>query len=201
MAPTAMSQPIRWSLVKLMILLFLEDIPSERELMARLPERLDYLWFLDFTSIPDSQPQCALQGAEALGSEVFEKIFVQSVRQCVDAGLVDGRKLFIDSSLGRCQRLRQAIVEGPVRLIAALEAGVRGCWGESWTRPDLDSRPAMKRPPTAPAPRRIPTRLWYVRYGRAASPLGTTITGRWMANAVSSPRWKPRPARWRRTGG
>jgi transposase len=33
-------------LVKLMILLFLEDIPSERELMSRLAERLDYLWFL-----------------------------------------------------------------------------------------------------------------------------------------------------------
>ena len=31
-------------LVKLMILLFLEDIPSERELMSRLAERLDYLW-------------------------------------------------------------------------------------------------------------------------------------------------------------
>ena len=37
-------------LVKLMILLFLEDIPSERELMARLGERLDYLWFVSVRS-------------------------------------------------------------------------------------------------------------------------------------------------------
>jgi len=35
-------------LVKLMILLFLEDIPSEQELRSRLAERLDHLWFLGF---------------------------------------------------------------------------------------------------------------------------------------------------------
>ena len=32
--------------LKLMFLLFYDDIASERELMAMLPERLDYLWFL-----------------------------------------------------------------------------------------------------------------------------------------------------------
>src|SRR5678815_4225523 len=36
-------------LVKLMLLLFLDDVPSERELMERLPERLDYLWFLGYS--------------------------------------------------------------------------------------------------------------------------------------------------------
>ena len=43
-------------LVRRMILLFLEDIPSERELMARLGERLDYPWFLGFgldTPVPN----------------------------------------------------------------------------------------------------------------------------------------------------
>src|SRR5688572_26921662 len=33
-------------IMKLMLLLFLDDIPSERQLMDILPERLDYLWFL-----------------------------------------------------------------------------------------------------------------------------------------------------------
>lgn len=35
-------------LVKLMFLLFSENVRSERELMRRLPERLDWLWFLGF---------------------------------------------------------------------------------------------------------------------------------------------------------
>lgn len=35
-------------LVKLMFLLFSENVRSERELMRRLPERLDWLWFLGY---------------------------------------------------------------------------------------------------------------------------------------------------------
>lgn len=36
-------------LLKLMFLLFYYDVPSERELMATLPERLEWLWFLGYS--------------------------------------------------------------------------------------------------------------------------------------------------------
>src|SRR5215472_18834515 len=42
--------------MKMMLLLFLYDIASERELMEQIGVRLDFLWFLGFdldTSIPD----------------------------------------------------------------------------------------------------------------------------------------------------
>lgn len=35
-------------IIKLMLLLFLDDVKSERELMRILPLRIDYLWFLGF---------------------------------------------------------------------------------------------------------------------------------------------------------
>jgi transposase len=35
-------------LLKLMFLLFWDDIASERELMSIIPERLDHLWFLGY---------------------------------------------------------------------------------------------------------------------------------------------------------
>src|ERR1700710_390039 len=35
-------------IVKMMILLFLDDLRSERELMRIIPERLDYMWFLGY---------------------------------------------------------------------------------------------------------------------------------------------------------
>ena len=35
-------------IVRMMLLLFLDDIKSERELMRIIPERLDYLWFLGY---------------------------------------------------------------------------------------------------------------------------------------------------------
>src|SRR4030095_5601449 len=109
-------------LVKLMILLFLEDIPSERELMARLAERLDYLWFLGFTiDTPVPNHSVLSKARKRWGPEVFQRIFVQSVRQCVEAGLVDGRKLFVDSSLVDANASKDSVVEGPVELIAALK--------------------------------------------------------------------------------
>jgi transposase len=43
-------------ILKLMFVLFFDNVKSERELMRMLPERLDYLWFLGFgldDEIPD----------------------------------------------------------------------------------------------------------------------------------------------------
>ncbi|MCC7373180.1 MAG: transposase, partial [Verrucomicrobiales bacterium] len=109
-------------LVKLMILLFHEDIASERELMARLAEGLDYLWFLGFsldTPIPDHS--VLSKARKRWGAELFQQLFVRSVRQCVDAGLVDGRKLHMDSSLVDANASKDSIVQGPVDLITALK--------------------------------------------------------------------------------
>jgi transposase len=53
-------------LLKMMLLLFLYDVPSERELMRGLPYRLDWLWFLgyDFDSVvPDHS---VLRGCEGI---------------------------------------------------------------------------------------------------------------------------------------
>src|SRR5688572_11026431 len=35
-------------LLKMMFLLFFDNVESERQLMAIIPERLDYLWFLGY---------------------------------------------------------------------------------------------------------------------------------------------------------
>ena len=67
-------------IIKLLLLLFLYDVPSERELMEQVRARLDFLWFLGFdldTEIPDHS---VLSKARARwGSEVFEQLFVQTV--------------------------------------------------------------------------------------------------------------------------
>ena len=80
-------------IMKLMFLLFYDNIASERELMRQLPVRLDYLWFLDFdleTPIPDHS--VLSKARKRWGPAVFEQFFVQTVRQCVIAGLVDGQE-------------------------------------------------------------------------------------------------------------
>jgi transposase len=80
-------------LLKMMFLLFFDNVESERQLMAIIPERLDYLWFLGY-GLNDPVPNhSVLSKARARwGSEVFERLFVRTVTACVRAGLVDGKK-------------------------------------------------------------------------------------------------------------
>lgn len=69
-------------LLKLMFLLFHENVRSERELMRRLPERLDWLWFLGYTLDDEVPNHSVLSKARVRwGGELFEELFVRTVRQ------------------------------------------------------------------------------------------------------------------------
>jgi transposase len=109
-------------ILKMMFLLFFDDIKSERELMEVIGERLDYLWFLDFgldEKIPDHS--VLSKARSRWGKEVFESLFVRTVAQCVEAGLVDGRKIYVDASLVDADASRDSVIKGPPELIAALK--------------------------------------------------------------------------------
>ncbi len=107
-------------LLKLMFLLFFDDVASERELMERLPERLDYLWFLGY-GLEDPIPDHSVlsKARRRWGSEVFAKVFVHTVQQCVQAGLVDGSKIHVDASLIDANASRESVVKSSPELIAA----------------------------------------------------------------------------------
>jgi len=108
-------------LVKMMLLMFLDDIASERELVAIIAERLDYLWFLGYGLDDEVPNHSVLSKARARwGREVFCQLFVRTVEQCVAAGLVNGSKLHIDSSLVRANAARDSITESPPELVVAL---------------------------------------------------------------------------------
>jgi hypothetical protein len=55
------------------------------------------------------------------GKEVFESLFVRTVLQCVEAGLVDRKKLHVDSSLIEADAARESVIKGAPELIAALK--------------------------------------------------------------------------------
>ena len=108
-------------IMKLTLLLFLDDVASERELMRIVPERLDYLWFLDL-DLDDQVPHhSVLSKARALwGGEVYEELFVETVKRCMEAGLVDGQKIHMDGSLIDANVSKESIKSGPPVLIEAL---------------------------------------------------------------------------------
>lgn len=98
--------------VKLMLLLVFYNVRSERELMDTVPERLDWLWFLGYDLDSDIPDHSVLSKARRRwGVEVFKKLFERVVWQCVESGLVDGTKIFMDSSLVEADASKNSVVD------------------------------------------------------------------------------------------
>jgi transposase len=137
-------------LLKLMLLLVFYNVRSERELMDTLPERLDWLWFLGYdleTEIPNHS--VLSKARKRWGLEVFKGFFERIVWQCVQAGLVDGRKIFMDSSLVEADASLNSVVDtqslkGQLALkYLELEKRLEDVSAERYVRPD--SKPVNRR--------------------------------------------------------
>lgn len=111
------------TILKMMFLLFYDDIASERELMRIIPERLDYLWFLGYELDEEIPHHSVLSKArKRWGPVLFEKFFVRTVGQCVAAKLVDGKKIHVDASLNDANASCDSVAKASPELIAALKA-------------------------------------------------------------------------------
>lgn len=110
-------------LLKMMFLLFYDNVASERELMNIIPERLDYLWFLGY-GLDDEIPNHSVlsKARRRWGKDVFKALFVRTVEQCLQAGLVSGDKLHVDSSLIAANASKDSVIKSSPELIAAYAA-------------------------------------------------------------------------------
>lgn len=98
-------------ILKMMLLLIFYNVRSERELVLTIPERIDWLWFLGYDLDDDIPNHSVLSKARARwGVEAFKTFFENIVWQCVQAGLVDGRKLFMDSSVVQADASNNSVV-------------------------------------------------------------------------------------------
>jgi len=110
-------------LMKMMFLLFYDNVPSERELMNVISERLDYLWFLGYGLDEAVPSQSVLSKARRRwGREVFQRLFIRPIEQCVAAGLVGGDKLHADASLIGANASKDSVIKSSPELIAAYAA-------------------------------------------------------------------------------
>jgi len=99
-------------ILKLMLLLVFYNVRSERELMDTLPERLDWLWFLGYdldSEIPDHS--VLSKARKRWGAGIFRSFFERIVLQCVEAGLVDGEKIFLDASLVEADASNDSVLD------------------------------------------------------------------------------------------
>ncbi|NQT19172.1 MAG: transposase [Planctomycetes bacterium] len=114
-------------IMKMMLLLFFDDVASERELMRIIAERLDYMWFLGYGLDEEIPNHSVLSKARARwGVDVFETLFTRIVAQCKLAGLIEGKKLHMDGSLVDANASNNAVLKGCPELIAQLRGQLHG---------------------------------------------------------------------------
>jgi transposase len=97
-------------IMKMMLLLVLYNVRSERELMDTIPLRLDWIWFLGY-SIEDTIPHHSVlsKARKRWGVDVFEKLFKQLITKAVNLGLIDGSKIFVDASLVKANASKDSL--------------------------------------------------------------------------------------------
>src|SRR5947207_6094621 len=84
---------------KLQLVMFFEDIRSERLLMRHAADRLSVRWYIGYDlnePLPDHSSLTRIR--ERYGVAVFLRFFEQIVVEFVDAGLVWGRELYFDGT-------------------------------------------------------------------------------------------------------
>ena len=91
---------IRLFFSKLMLIGYLENIPSDRKIVEQAGMRLDMLYFLNY-NIDEPLPwHSTLSRTRKLyGEELFLKVFNHILELCIKTGMVDGRTQAIDSTL------------------------------------------------------------------------------------------------------
>ncbi|MDR1937543.1 MAG: transposase [Tannerellaceae bacterium] len=87
---------------KLMLIGYIENIPSDRKIIEQASMRMDMLYFLNY-NIDEPLPwhSTLSRSRQLYGEEIFLSVFRQILSLCVSAGMVDGRSQAMDSALLR----------------------------------------------------------------------------------------------------
>src|SRR3712207_338168 len=84
---------------KLQLVMFFEGLRSERQLMRVVADRLSLCWYLGYDlgePLPDHSSLTRTRERYGLG--VFRRFFEAIVEQCIAAGLVWAKELYIDAT-------------------------------------------------------------------------------------------------------
>ena len=85
---------------KLILVGYLENLNSDRKIIAHAKMRLDIIYFIGYDIDEELPWHSTLSRTRQLyGEEVFRKLFRQVLKLCIDQGMVSGRRQAVDSAL------------------------------------------------------------------------------------------------------
>lgn len=156
---------------KLQLVMFFEDIRSERLLMRHAADRLSVRWYVGYDldePLPDHSSLTRIR--ERYGLEVFRRFFDAIVEQCQDAGLVWGRELYFDGTKVAANAGKESVkprfaIEAHLSNLFGLEADEPG---NEEPAQQAEEGPPPKKPEELPAPLALPTSLPAEEYAQLA---------------------------------
>lgn len=141
---------------KLQLVLFFENLRSERELMRVVADRLSIRWYLGYDlheRLPDHSSLTRIR--ERYGLQTFRYFFEEIVGWCVEAGLVWGEELYFDATQVEANAAEDSLVPR-----FAIEHHLRELFEEEGAdlegAPDPEER-VLTEPPPAFSPTVLPT--------------------------------------------
>src|SRR5713226_7065608 len=142
---------------KLQLVMFFEDIRSERLLMRHAADRLIVRWFLGYDlgePLPDHSSLTKIR--TRYGLEVFRRFFEAIVEQCQEAGLVWGRELYFDGTKVAANAGKES-----VKPRFAVEAHLSGLFGMEAVEPveEAEQQIPQEEPAGSDPPVQLPVSL------------------------------------------
>src|SRR3954453_16589081 len=98
--------------IKLMLIGYLENIISDPRLIAPASMRMDMLLFLGY-NIDEPLPwhSTLSRTRQLLGEAVFKQLFQRVLRQCIDQGMIAGRRQAVDSVFVKANASMSSLVK------------------------------------------------------------------------------------------
>jgi transposase len=97
---------------KLMLVGYLENLASDRRIIATASLRMDILFFIGY-NIDEPLPwhSTLSRTRQLYGEDIFKQLFKSVLKQCIDKGMVAGRRQAIDSALIKANASMDSVAE------------------------------------------------------------------------------------------
>ena len=142
------------SMFKMLLVGYLYGIKSERRLVEEVRLNLAYRWFCGFElheAIPDHSTFSKTRVRKWQQSDLFQKVFQEIVRHCVESGLVDGKALAADGSYLPANVSRESWVDVEVEVEHSMQSYLDRLDEE------LAAQPGFRKPPVKKVTKRRTT--------------------------------------------
>ncbi len=108
---------------KLMLIGYLENLGSDRRIISTVSLRLDMLFFIGY-DIDESLPwhSTLSRTRQLYGEELFKQLFKDVLKQCIDKGMVAGRRQVMDSVAVKANASMDSLMEKEILDDAAVYA-------------------------------------------------------------------------------